>query len=461
MTRSSFIAMLLAATTTTAHGQSKVLVLVGEIVDNEFFFGRNADDPQVVSQRVLVPNQGLHGISSEETIIMPDSSVNNQNPLKPFVATQGFPAGGGDAGPIERICLDGGQSISLDTNTPDVAHAIQINAHRPAVRFCRIANWKGIGIETRFDPDPPLLGTASHQIMGNTIEFCHTGIRLGSGDQKIIDNTIIGCRDYGLYIPNGNTHNVSAYNHYYGINNSDNDGTAVHNDDDAFRSMGDTFADSHYGYIGPIDTDFCVFYNLYCQRINRRAMLIEGTENTVISSTFNLPRSTDQAPWNDVRGVEITGARNTITGSTFWLSDFKHPATPGSGNGPATAIKVSGNDNRVMSCHLLDFRHPAGYARGIHLVGAVQGFEADVSIWGFDETNDVLLKIDSNQIDGVNVVIRGNSADLSEGFPAEPDEADAAHYVDIPSGWDGDTNSITLIDEATGNSFELVGGTQY
>jgi hypothetical protein len=61
------------------------------------------------------------------------------------------------------------------------------------------------------------------------IEFCHTGIRSGSSDQKIINNTILACRDYRLHIVNGHTHNVSAYNHYYGFANTENDGTAVFN----------------------------------------------------------------------------------------------------------------------------------------------------------------------------------------------------------------------------------------
>ncbi|HEY3395447.1 MAG TPA: hypothetical protein VGK58_22285 [Lacipirellulaceae bacterium] len=278
------------------------------------------------------------------------------------------------------------------------------------MRFCRITGWKGVGIETQFDP--ALGGSATHQITGNTVALCHVGIRLGSGDQKIIDNTIQGCRDYGLFLPAGVGHNVSAYNHYYGMANSDNDGTAVYNNgSDGFRSIGDTFADSHYGYVGVPDADFCTFYGLYCQRNNRRAMLIEGTENTLIGSTFNLPYATNQAPWNDVRSVEITSFRNSIVDSTFWLSNFKSPATPGTGNGPATAIKVSGDNNRVMNCRISDFLHPADQACGIHLVGAVQRFDADVSIWGFEHAGDVFLKIDSAAIEGVHVTIRGHSDD--------------------------------------------------
>jgi hypothetical protein len=259
--------------------------------------------------------------------------------------------------------------------------------------------------------------------------------------------------------------------------NSDNDGTAVHNDDDFFRSIGDTFADSHYGYIGPDDTDFCTFYGLYCQRINRRAMLIEGTENTIIGSTFNLPYATNLVPWNDVVGVEINdpvgtpgdGSRNSISDTTFWLSNFKSPFTPGtlqdennvtlSEPGPATAVRITSDFNSIQNCRFLDFAHP-GYACGIHIPSAVEGFMADVSIWGFDHSSDVFLDIEDAGIKGLDITIHGNSAATNENFPTVLNHSNAAQYVRIPSGWDN-TNSIRLVNDATGQVLALTTGNAY
>jgi hypothetical protein len=38
---------------------------------------------------------------------------------------------------------------------------------------------------------------------------------------------------------------------------------------------------------------------------------------------------------------------------------------------------------------------------------------------------------------------------------------DIAQYVDVPSGWDGTKNSITLIDEATNTIVSATGGQAY
>ncbi|HEY3394873.1 MAG TPA: hypothetical protein VGK58_19370, partial [Lacipirellulaceae bacterium] len=95
----------------------------------------------------------------------------------------------------------------------------------------------------------------------------------------------------------------------------------------------------------------------------------------------------------------------------------------------------------------------------IHIDAAVQGFRADVRIYGFDQAGDAALDIDLNTIKGVNVTLRGNSND-TDSFPVTPDATTAAQYVDIPAGWDS-TNSIAIINEANGASFELVVGTAY
>jgi len=111
-----------------------------------------------------------------------------------------------------------------------------------------------------------------------------------------------------------------------------------------------------------------------------------------------------------------------------------------------------------MNCYFQDFDADSP-ARGIHIDSAVKGFRADVHMWGFSDAADDFLDIDSASIQGVEIVIRGNSTEDAT-FPVTPDADDAAQYVDIPELWDS-TNSITIINEANGNSFELVPGTAY
>jgi hypothetical protein len=206
-------------------------------------------------------------------------------------------------------------------------------------------------------------------------------------------------------------------------------------------------------------------------------MLIEGTENTIIGSTFNLPFATNLAPWNDVIGIEIRdpnpepggGDRNSIFDTTFWLSNFKHPATPGTSQdngitlsepGPSTAIRITSNDNAIQDCRILDFLHPTGYARGIHIPSSIDGLTADVSLWGFDQSGDVFLDIEDSGVQGLEVTIHGNSADPNENFPTVLNHTNAAQYVRIPSGWDN-TNSIKLVNDATGQVFSLTTGNAY
>jgi hypothetical protein len=111
MTRSLLIAVLLAAAPATAHAQSKVLVLIGHPVDNEFYFGHNADDPAILSQRVIPSKKGLRGVSFEESIIKPDSSISGA--VRDWQSDSDFfgfeqydlsPRGGGDLGKRRLRC---------------------------------------------------------------------------------------------------------------------------------------------------------------------------------------------------------------------------------------------------------------------------------------------------------------------------------------------------------------------
>jgi Right handed beta helix region len=466
-TRHLLIATLFAVCAGTAHAESKVLVLVGEVVDNQFIFGRNADDPPVLSQRVLQPNRGLHGISSEDTIIKPDSSVNNQNPIKAFVTTANFP-NSGDAGPVERICLDGGQTINPAGQNDDAAHAIKIAAHRPAVRFCRITGWKGVGIETQFDPDQDLLATAAHQIIGNTVEFCHVGIQLGSGDQIILGNTVFACRDYGINGA-GLASNVSiADNHIYACNGQTPsgvyDGICVYNPQGGvWRFHGNHFADTHYGYVSGGGDSFDVSFNgdSFAKLAIVAVKLAPFTTNhTFTNCIMRVPLGSNHLQFDDVVGYEFVAdsARNHILGGVIENTDDEVAGMPGTlGTSITTGLRVAGDQCSVVETQFSDFQDGpiTGPARGIHIPSAVQGFTADVRIWGYDDTGDVFLDVDSSTCTGLDIIVHGNSTELNENFPTILDHTNVEQYVSLPTGGLDGTNRIRFVNDATGQVLEL------
>jgi hypothetical protein len=105
---------------------------------------------------------------------------------------------------------------------------------------------------------------------------------------------------------------------------------------------------------------------------------------------------------------------------------------------------------------------PDGYARGIQLVGAVEGFQADVRIYGFAGgvgTSEVFLELPAS-IKGCHIVVHGNSADDGV-FPATPTQANIAKYVNVPSPGFDNSNTITFINDATQQSVTLLPNTVY
>jgi hypothetical protein len=462
---------LLAAGSAIVYGQSKGPVVTGGEIDNQLMFGRNVDSPPILPQRVLRAKQGLRGLSSAESVIRPDASVADD---KAFVTTPGFPNEPAAIGPIENIELNGGQAINFDGQDPVVAHAVRISTQHPRVRASRIVAWRGIGIQLVVPP--AVFNASSAKIESNVIEGCYTGIAVSS-DQEVLGNTILACRDYGLVAPNPAGNVTIANNHFYGCNGRDErgqyDGKCVYMPNGSgWRLIGNTLADSHYGFVsgggGSHTTTIsaCTFF-----KNSKCAIQINGgaTNFRIDGCTINVPPGTDDEQFRDITGVELAGNRNSVSDSIFFLDGVNASGLPGTPNaGRSTALRVSGHANTCVNTVFLDYGFPAGKARGIHIPAAaggpaVRGFRADVQMWGFEDPGDVFLDIDTNDIKGVHIVIRGNSVDSSAASnkvrPFTP--RDIAQYVDIPAGWDGKKNSITLIDEATNTIVKAIGGKAY
>jgi hypothetical protein len=466
MTQRLLVAALLAVGAAAVYGQTKPPAVAGSEIDNQLVFGRNVGSPPTLPQRVLRARQGLRGLSSEESVIRPDASVAGG---KAFVTTPGFPNEPAEIGPIENIEINGGQAINFDGQDPVVAHAVRIGTQHPRVRSARIVGWRGIGVQIVVPP--AVFNSSSAKIESNVIQGCYTGIAVSS-DQEVLGNTILACRDYGLVAPNPAGNVTIANNHFYGCNGRDKrgqyDGKCVYMPDGSgWRLVGNTMADSHYGFVsgggGSHTTTIsaCTFFkNSKCAiQINAGA-----TNFRIDACTISVPPGTDHEQFNDIRGVELAGNRNSVSDSVFFLNAINTSGLPGTPNaGRSTALRVSGHANTCVNTVFLDYGHPAGKARGIHVVGPVRGFRADVQMWGFEEPGDVFLDIDEPAIQGVHVVIRGNSVDSSAASngvrPFTP--RDIAQYVDVPAGWDGKKNSITLIDEATNTTVKATGGRAY
>ncbi|HEY3395666.1 MAG TPA: right-handed parallel beta-helix repeat-containing protein, partial [Lacipirellulaceae bacterium] len=421
------------------------------LVDNQYAYGL----VDLERGQIVIPaSGGFGGVVG----VGPASRVKaNSGVTGAFITNANYLTGGVPRTHVEHISIDGQRTIWPDPGAPTsgggIAGGIALDGPDALIAFSRITGFRGIGAQVT-DTSPELV--SRNMIYHCAINRCHTGIKLAQSDTMIYDNIVWGCRDFGLHNEGAYGNIQSAGNHYYGFANAANTGTAVHNEDgDGNRFTNDTIADAHYGYVGAAEADLCTFTNCYFQHNNRRSMLLAGTMNRVVASLFHIPRGTSQAPWNDMLGIEITGARNAVSDSNFWLTNYLG-STPGSGNSHATALRVSGNFNSVQNCIFIDYLAPVGYARGIHIPTAIKGFRADVSIWGFEDNGDDFLDIDNIGIEGVHVIIHGHSVE-SPGF----DPNDIAQYIDISMGWDNTKNSITLIDDATGETVPVDNDTNY
>jgi hypothetical protein len=76
-------------------------------------------------------------------------------------------------------------------------------------------------------------------------------------------------------------------------------------------------------------------------------------------------------------------------------------------------------------------------------------------MWGFEDTGDVFLDIDSNTCTGLDITVHGNSAEFNENFPVELDHNNVKQYVSLPSGGLDGTNAIRFVNDATGQVLEL------
>lgn len=83
-----------------------------------------------------------------------------------------------------------------------------------------------------------------------------------------------------------------------------------------------------------------------------------------------------------------------------------------------------------------------------------------MKIWGFDQTGDVFLDIDTAAVKGLDITVRGNHTEIGENFPSDVNDTTVAQYVEIPAGWDS-TNSIRFVNEANGDTHTLTTGQAY
>jgi hypothetical protein len=411
-------------------------------------------------QQVIGARRPIRGWSPEESEIRPSGAVTGG---VAFITTANWPNSALNIGPVEYIKINGGQTINFTTDEADVADAVKTSTLNPRLKGCLITGWKGTGARITW---PAGETNPSAKYIENTIEFCHKGIAVAS-DQEVIGNTVRAIRDYGLYAPDGAGNVTLIANHFYGCNGRSNgstyDGICVWmGTASGWRIVGGTMADSHYGLVaeGGSSHTTTVTGTTFFRDSICAIQLKAGSTNFIIDAcTINVPPGTDDAQFNDIRGIELAGNRHKISNCIFSLDGFDASGLPGTPDaGISTAMRVTGNANVVTNTTLQDFGHPAGKARGIHIPSAINGFRADLTLWGFEDSGDDVVDIDVNTISGVHIVIRGNSsASESPGF----DPTDIAQYVDIPAGWSGTLNSITLIDEADNQTVTATGGTAY
>jgi hypothetical protein len=532
MKRRILIAVLLAAATATAHGESTLLVLAGRVTDNEFIFGRNAASPAIRTQRVLsTTNRSLLGLTPADSVLKADPSITvlsggiddiTKMSGQPIVITadnhlvrtgalvqisdaDGFESaegiwiaekidadsfrlrdthgasggdytsGGtwstpnrfvtaqyfGDETPpalISGLTIDGQkhtvglQDIGQGANSslPFVSDGIELENQLGRIEGNFIKGFRGSAV----------VAGHVHLVRNNQIGFGFTGIKVASADVMVTDNIVYAMRDAGLWVAQDSGNCSSNGNHYFGCNNGDGGspifehqptpqsiGAACRIDGaGSFHGTSDIYADSYYGvYCGGWVAQFS---NCFFQHNTHRDVLFLGAGCELHGCVINAMRRTTEYP-NTV-SVEFANERcGMFGGSLEMTSEFLHLTS----HSASVGFKISGDNCRVQT-RLIDNDGLDG-TTGVHIAAAVKGSDLDIRTWGFHQTNERIVKVDSS-VDpvGVRWVFRGEGIDT-----VGSTETDGIKkYIDIDTGWSG---SIEFVNTTTGASIQLTEGAAY
>jgi hypothetical protein len=440
VTRASFFAALLLCAL-AAQAQTHVLLINQTLVDNEFIFGITS---QSKTQRVLdSTHKALLGISpAQSEILFPnDGTVTARAVYVPSMALHWR---------VTNITLNGQYVVGQgsQSNVTEIAHGVENDGPSTRIQGNVIMGFRGNCVQ------------AEHWtiVRDNDISAGFTGIKIIHPDCMVTDNSVYGQRDTGIWVATdaGNCH--SAGNHYFGCNNGDGEGNkhvettnsagaACRIDTaGAFRGTGDIYADSYYGV--RCGGSICQFSNCYFQHNTHRDVLFTGAGNELHGCTINAMPRTEEYP--NTISVEFVGERSGMFGGTLEMTgDELHLSDPA----PSVGFKISGDNCRVQT-RLIDNDGFNGTI-GIHIAAALEGSDLDIRTWGFHQSNDRIVKVDTGVVPkGVRWVFRGEGIDM-----VGTTETDGIKkYIDIDADW---TGSIEFVNTTTGARIPLDEGEAY
>jgi hypothetical protein len=375
MTRFFLIAALLAATASTAHGQSKVLVLASRVTDNEFIFGRNAASPPTRTQRVLsTANPALLGLDWKSSVLVAHSSVTTR-----FVTNSAYGSGGTTNHVVAGLTIDGNRYADSATPTTSptydpVADGVEIDGQGVVIKDCIIKQFWGNAVVLSHD----------QYLQSCRVQNSFTGIEVVSSDVSIGPHCIVsGCRDYGIRV-NGAFGNIHSHNnHYYGYDRAGYITTA------GYWASGDMYADASYGlYLeasGPRVSD-CTF-----QHNATASIVCTGAGSHLDNNVIDLQRVTN---WSDDTGDcygVIFGAfadYSEFNGGTIHFTTYAHGLSTPTGD-TVTGIQCAA-DQVEIRCKLHD-GNTLDAVWGIEITGAVNGVTFDVRTNGFHDAADQIV----------------------------------------------------------------------
>jgi hypothetical protein len=229
--------------------------------------------------------------------------------------------------------------------------------------------------------------------------------------------------------------------------------------------LNDVFSDAQYGLHLTGSSDYAEVTGGFTQHCWLRNIDVESNWNSIVNCAVKVAESDDLRP--GIVGVEFAGRGNQFIGGYVYTSAYPFPMAPHmTVPAGATAFLFTNDgvaglsaDNRIQTI----VYSPTGDQGSsqddvcVRFADSSTGNQIDITIpYGFAHTDTELLIIDDTARSGMkNNKITFRGRDL-QGAVSNP-----GNYVYIGSGGIDSTNTVTIIDSDTGNSFTLLANTPY
>jgi hypothetical protein len=353
-----------------------------------------------------------------------------------------------------------GDPNELNLGNNPVCHAIALDGDAPTVRGCKIFDFRGDAISVSNSTTELSARLRMPRVRDNRISHCWTGIRAAAPDTQVVGNRVASCRDWGLAVAQNAGSVQSEGNHFFGMQKA-----ILVESAENFHSTNDVFSDAQYGLHLTGYSHYSRITGGFSQKCSIRNIDSESDYVSFVNCGVRVAQSDDDHP--GIVGVEFASRANQFIGGYVYISAFAYPnPTYNTVQAGATAFLFTNDghetvsaDNRVKTVVV----SPTGAGGGsqndicVRFADGSTGNQIDITIpYGFAHADSRLLVIDSGVQSGMKynkITFRGRDLGPAVSTPA--------NYVDIGTGGIDNTNTVTIIDSATGSSVTLSSGTPY